>query len=53
MSMGKLLGRRATKVEDHSVGTPADGTIAEFMAVADEDFRDADGAPSDWIELTN
>ena len=23
------------------------------MAVADEDFRDSDGAPSDWIELTN
>jgi len=28
-------------------------TITELMAVADEDFRDSDGAPSDWVELTN
>ena len=28
-------------------------TITELMAVADENYPDADGAPSDWIELTN
>ncbi|MFT6178741.1 MAG: hypothetical protein ACJAQT_003210 [Akkermansiaceae bacterium] len=27
--------------------------ITELMAVADENFRDSEGAPSDWIELTN
>ncbi len=31
----------------------ADLQITEFMAVADPNFPDADGAPSDWIEISN
>lgn len=31
----------------------ADLQITEFMAVADANFSDADGAPSDWIEISN
>ncbi|MFT6863933.1 MAG: hypothetical protein ACJAVK_002495 [Akkermansiaceae bacterium] len=31
----------------------ADLQITEFMAVADPDFPDAEGAPSDWIEISN
>ena len=27
--------------------------ITELMASADENYRDSDGAPSDWIEITN
>ena len=36
-----------------AVRASAQVVITEMMAVADEQFRDADGAPSDWIELTN
>jgi hypothetical protein len=32
---------------------PAEVTITELVAVADESFRDSDGAPADWLELTN
>ena len=31
----------------------ADLQITEFMAVADPNFSDADGAPSDWVEISN
>ena len=31
----------------------ADLVINELMAVADEDRRDEDGAPSDWLEIAN
>ncbi|MDP6207504.1 MAG: lamin tail domain-containing protein [Roseibacillus sp.] len=31
----------------------ADLVLTELMAVADENRRDEDGAPSDWLELTN
>ena len=31
----------------------ADLQITEFMAVSDPNFADADGAPSDWIEISN
>lgn len=31
----------------------ADLVITELMAVADENQRDEDGAPSDWLEITN
>ncbi len=33
--------------------SPAQIVITELMAAADENFRDSDGAPSDWIEITN
>jgi len=33
--------------------SPAQIVITELMASADENFRDSDGAPSDWIEITN
>ena len=31
----------------------ADLVLNELMAVADEDRRDEDGAPSDWLEIVN
>ena len=31
----------------------ADLQITEVMAVADENFTDSDGAPSDWVEISN
>jgi len=33
--------------------TFAELQITEFMAVADPNFPDADGTPSDWIEISN
>lgn len=51
--------RRFTIVTMFSLGLLSPETaraqiaITEFMAVADESYRDSDGAPSDWIELTN
>lgn len=33
--------------------SPSQITITELMASADENFRDSNGAPSDWIEITN
>ena len=34
-------------------GASAQVAITELMAVADSNLRDADGAPSDWIEISN